>query len=50
MDKARNVGVSLSDSEAQQILSSAWDQSQYGADEGRVMSLLSSKRGNVKKS
>ena len=40
-DKARAAGRNLSDSEAQSILDSAWDQSQYGADEGRVMALIS---------
>ena len=39
-EKARQMGKSISEQEVQQILSSAWDQSQYGADEGTVISLL----------
>ena len=44
IDLAKSQGINLSDSQAQPILSQAWDQSQYGADRGKVESLLSSMR------
>lgn len=46
-DRARSQGVNLSDSDAQSILEQAWDQTQYGADEGKVLSLLGGYGGGV---
>ena len=40
IEQAKNMGISLSDSQAQPILSQAWDQNQYGADAGKVSSIL----------
>ena len=45
-NKARGMGVNLSDSQVQSILKQAWDQSQYGADEGKVNSILQGMRGS----
>jgi len=45
-DRAQQQGINLSDDQVQQILKSAWDQSQYGADEGRVMQMLQSYSSN----
>lgn len=39
--RARDKGINLSEAQAQDILSQAFDPSQYGADEGRVNALLS---------
>lgn len=47
IEKARGMGINLSDSDAQPILSKAWDQSQYGADAGKVDSLLQGMRTPV---
>jgi len=41
MDMARSMGANISDSQAGSILKSAWDQGQWGADAGKVKSLLS---------
>lgn len=41
IDRARSIGRNISDAEAQAILKQAWDQSQYGADERKVMAILS---------
>lgn len=38
---ASQKGISISDDQANSILKQAWDQSQYGADAGKVSSLLS---------
>lgn len=45
IDMARSMGSGISDSQAQSILSSAWDQNQYGADAGKVKAALSSLGG-----
>jgi len=42
IDIAKSRGINISSGEAQSILDQAWDQSQYGADRGRVESLLGS--------
>jgi hypothetical protein len=43
--EAQRMGITLSDAEVQKILEQAWDQSQFGADPGKVRTLLSSKAG-----
>lgn len=45
IDRARNRGINLSESAAQSILDQAYDSAQYGADPGRVDSLLGSYGG-----
>jgi hypothetical protein len=40
IDRARSMGIELSDAQADQILSQAWDQGQWGADPAKVDSLL----------
>ena len=40
IDRARQFGLDLSNEQADGILSWAWDQGQWGADEGKVMSYL----------
>lgn len=45
IDRARSMGVNISNTEADQILSQAWDQGQWGADPGKVDSLLRSYSG-----
>lgn len=47
IDRARAKGINLSNDQAQQILNQAWDQSQYGADSGKVDSLLGSFSGGT---
>lgn len=42
-DQARGMGISLSESEADKILGQAWDQSQFGADPGKVSQILQSR-------
>lgn len=44
-DRAREMGINLSESEVQTVLREAWDQSQYGADAGAVASILGSLKG-----
>lgn len=48
MDRARQLGRNISEQEANNILDRAWDQSQFGADEGTVMSLLKASGNNQK--
>lgn len=45
-DRAQAKGINLSDAEIQSILDQAWDQSQFGADPGKVDALLSSQAGS----
>src|SRR3990167_320248 len=41
-DKARSIGMDIPEDVVQQILKEAWDQSQWGADEEKVMQILQS--------
>ena len=44
--KASEMGIGLSNEEADSILGQAWDQSQFGADVGKVQSILQSRIGS----